>query len=127
MLPRARTARAARPRARTARVVESAGAVGELPSPDAVTAPKLAKEAAKAVAKEIGSAASEEAKDLGMAATRKLIEMGERRRQRKAEKSNATEAAMRLANELGLDLDQIEGSGADDRITVRDVKEAAEV
>jgi pyruvate/2-oxoglutarate dehydrogenase complex dihydrolipoamide acyltransferase (E2) component len=105
---------------------ESAGGVGGLPSPDAATGPKLAKEAAKAVAKEIGSAASEEAKDLGMAATRKLIELGERRRQRKAEKSNATEAAMRLANEHGLDIDQIEGSGADGRITVRDVKEAAE-
>jgi len=92
----------------------------------APTAPKLAKAAAKTVAKEIGSAASDEAKELGMAATRKVKELGERRRQKRAERHNATDAAMRLADELGVDLDEIDGSGADGRIVVGDVREAAD-
>jgi pyruvate/2-oxoglutarate dehydrogenase complex dihydrolipoamide acyltransferase (E2) component len=33
---------------------------------------------------------------------------------------------MRLADELGVDLDEVEGSGADGRIVVSDVREAAE-
>ena len=92
----------------------------------APTAPKLAKAAAKTVAKEIGSAASDEAKELGMAATRKVRELGERRRHKRAERHNATEAAMRLADELGVDLDEIDGSGAEGRIVVGDVREAAD-
>jgi len=92
----------------------------------APTAPKLAKAAAKTVAKEIGSAASDEAKELGMAATRKVKELGERRRQKRAERHHATDAAMRLADELGVDLDEIDGSGADGRIVVGDVREAAD-
>jgi pyruvate/2-oxoglutarate dehydrogenase complex dihydrolipoamide acyltransferase (E2) component len=88
------------------------------------------------VAKEIGAAASDEAKDLGMAATRKatekVMELGERRRRKRAEKHNATEehnateAAIRQASELGVDLGELEGSGAEGRITVKDVKQAAE-
>jgi pyruvate/2-oxoglutarate dehydrogenase complex dihydrolipoamide acyltransferase (E2) component len=78
------------------------------------------------VAKEIGSAASDEAKDLGLAATRKVMELGERRRRKRAEKLNATEAAIRQASELGVDLEELEGSGAEGRITVKDVKQAAE-
>jgi pyruvate/2-oxoglutarate dehydrogenase complex dihydrolipoamide acyltransferase (E2) component len=83
------------------------------------------KEAAKLMAKELGSAASEEAKDLGQAATRKVKELGERRRQRRAEKHDATEAAMRRADELGVELDDVRGTGAEGRITVRDVQQAA--
>ncbi len=94
------------------------------------TSPSLAKEAAKLVAKELGHAATDEAKDLGLAATRKAKELGQRRRQRRAEKHpeqyHATEAAIRQAHELGLDLDEIEGTGADGRITVRDVQQASE-
>src|SRR5215216_4256192 len=60
-----------------------------------LTAGKLAKEAAKILARELGSAASDEAKELGLAATTKATELGERRRQRRAEKHNATEAALR--------------------------------
>ena len=89
-----------------------------------LTAPKLAKEAAKAAAKELGSAASDEAKDLGLAATKKVMELGERRRERRAEKHHATPAAMKLAKESGLDIDSIEGSGADGRVIVSDVKQA---
>jgi len=91
-----------------------------------LTAGKLAKEMAKLVAKELGSAASDEAKDVGLAATHKVAELGERRRQRRAMKHNATEAALREAEEAGIDIDEVEGSGAEGRVTVRDVKESAE-
>jgi pyruvate/2-oxoglutarate dehydrogenase complex dihydrolipoamide acyltransferase (E2) component len=70
-----------------------------------------------------------------------MMDLGERRRQRRAEKHqddhdtdngapeadyDATEAAMRHAEELGVDLSELEGSGAEGRITVHDVKRAAE-
>jgi pyruvate/2-oxoglutarate dehydrogenase complex dihydrolipoamide acyltransferase (E2) component len=86
--------------------------------------------AATEEAKDLGSAAKREAKDLGMAATRKatekVMELGERHRRKRAEKHNATETAIKQASELGVDLDEIEGSGAEGRITVRDVKQAAQ-
>jgi pyruvate/2-oxoglutarate dehydrogenase complex dihydrolipoamide acyltransferase (E2) component len=92
--------------------------------------------AATEEAKDLGSAAKREAKDLGMAATRKatekVMELSERRRRKRAEKHNATEehnateAAIKQASELGIELDEIEGSGAEGRITVRDVKQAAQ-
>lgn len=85
----------------------------------------LAKEAAKRVVKEIGAAASDEAKDLGLAATHKAAELGEKRRQRRALKHNATEAALREAETSGVDLDDVEGSGAEGRITVKDVRAAS--
>lgn len=53
-------------------------------------------------------------------------EFGEGRRQRRAQKHHVTKAAMRQAKKLGLDLDEIEGTGADGRITVRDVQQASE-
>ncbi|HEX3294841.1 MAG TPA: E3 binding domain-containing protein [Solirubrobacterales bacterium] len=102
--------------------VEGAQGVG---GPEAgPSGPKLARTAAKAVAKEIGSAATDEAKDLGVAATKKVRELGERRRQRRADKQHATEAAMRQAEDLSVDLDEVEGTGAGGRITVGDVKRA---
>jgi pyruvate/2-oxoglutarate dehydrogenase complex dihydrolipoamide acyltransferase (E2) component len=76
------------------------------------------------VAREIGHAASDEARDLGLAATRKARELGERREQRRAERHHATEAALRIAKELGVDLDEVEGTGAEGRITVNDVRQA---
>jgi hypothetical protein len=85
----------------------------------------IAKQIAKLVAKEIGAAATDEAKDLGMAATHKAMELGERRRQRRAEKHNATPAALRKAEEAGVDVDEVEGSGAEGRVTVHDVEKAA--
>jgi hypothetical protein len=90
------------------------------------SAKDIAKLAAKALAQELRSAASEEAKELGLAATRKAIEAGERRKQRKAEEHNATEAALREAQELGVELDALEGSGPEGRITIRDVRKAHE-
>ncbi len=89
-----------------------------------LTAGMLAKQAAMVVAKELGAAASEEAKELGLAATHKAAELGERRRQRRAERHHATEAGLREAEEAGIDLDEIEGSGAEGRITIRDVEKA---
>ena len=54
-----------------------------------------------------------------------MKEIGERRRHRKAEEHDATDRAFEVADELGIDLDEVEGSGADGRITVRDVQRAA--
>lgn len=85
----------------------------------------LAKQIAKLVAKEIGAAATDEAKELGLAATHKAMELGEKRRQRRAAKHNATEAALRKAEEHGVDIDSVEGSGAEGRVTVHDVEKAA--
>ena len=97
------------------------GGEGGLPGASAGDAAKLA---AKTVAKELAAAASQEAKDLSLAATRKAKEAGERRRQRKADDLNATAAALRTAQELGIDLEEVEGTGQDGRITVGDVRKA---
>ncbi|HXR29825.1 MAG TPA: E3 binding domain-containing protein [Solirubrobacterales bacterium] len=90
-----------------------------------LTGGRLAKDAAKVVVRELGSAATDEVKDLGLAATHKAMELGERRRQRRASRHNATEAALREAEAAGVHLDEVEGTGAEGRITVRDVKEAS--
>jgi pyruvate/2-oxoglutarate dehydrogenase complex dihydrolipoamide acyltransferase (E2) component len=73
-----------------------------------------AKEGAKLTVKELGAAAQE-----------KVKEIGEKRRERKAERHHATEKALELAEELDVDLDEVDGSGADGRITVKDVRAAA--
>jgi e3 binding domain len=86
----------------------------------------VAKQVAKTVVRELGHAASDEARELGMAATRKVRELGERREQRRAEKHHATEAAVRLADELGIDLAEVRGTGSEGRITVSDVRETQE-
>jgi hypothetical protein len=91
---------------------------------DGLTAPKLAKEATKTLARELGAAAADEAKDLGLAATHKVMEIGERRRERRADKHHATDAALRRAEEEGVDVDAIEGTGAEGRVTVKDVQRA---
>jgi hypothetical protein len=85
---------------------------------------QVAKHVAKLLAKELGAAASDEAKELGLAASQKATEIGERRRQRRASKHNATTGALRKAEELGLGIDEVEGSGAEGRITVHDVEKA---
>jgi hypothetical protein len=85
-----------------------------------------AKEVAKAVARELGHAASEEARDLSLAATRKVRELGERREQKRADRYHATEAALKLADEVGVDPAELEGTGSEGRITVQDVRRAAE-
>jgi hypothetical protein len=89
----------------------------------------VAKEAARTTARQLGATASEgarlTAKALGATAQRKAKELKERRRERNAEALNATEAAARVADELDVDLHEVEGTGADDRITVKDVRSAA--
>ena len=94
-------------------------------APDA-SAGGIAKLAAKMVAQELKSAAADEAKELGLAAARKAKEVGERRKERKAEELHATEAAMRTADELDVDLDDVDGTGPEGRITIRDVRQAQE-
>ena len=95
------------------------GGEGEGPSSG-----QLAKQVAKLLAKELGAAASDEAKELSLAASQKAMEMGERRRQRRATKHNATIGALRKAEEVGLDIDEVDGSGAEGRVTVHDVEKA---
>lgn len=92
--------------------------------PDGAGPSALAKELAKTVARELGHAASDEARDLGLAASRKVRELGERREQRRAQKHWATEAATSLADELGIDLADVKGTGSEGRVTVKDVREA---
>jgi hypothetical protein len=86
----------------------------------------VAKELAKTVARELGHVASDEARDLGLAATRKVKELGQRREQRRAQKHHATEAAINLADKLGIDLADVEGTGSEGRVTVKDVREAVD-
>ena len=90
-----------------------------------VTGGQIAKQIAKIVATEIKAAASDEVKDIGLGAAHKAMELGEKRRQKRAQKHNATEAAMRKAEEAGVDIDEVEGSGAEGRVTVHDVEKAA--
>jgi hypothetical protein len=104
---------------------EGAGAaLGEVE--EAVPGVRVAKLAARFVAQELKATAAEEAKELGLAVTRKAVGVGERRRQRKAEDVNATQAAMRAAERRGIDLEEIEGTGPEHRITIRDVRKARE-
>jgi pyruvate/2-oxoglutarate dehydrogenase complex dihydrolipoamide acyltransferase (E2) component len=100
------------------------GAEGNGGGAPGVSAPGLAKEAVKAAAKQLGSVASDEAKDLSMAATRKVMELGEKRREKRAGKHNATAAAMREAEDAGIDIEDLEGTGNDGRVTLRDVQRA---
>ncbi len=86
------------------------GELAELVSADHST---RAKQAAKLTVKEIGATAKE-----------KVKEIGENRRHRKAEQHDATDRAYELADELGVDLDEVKGSGADGRVTVKDVRAA---
>jgi pyruvate/2-oxoglutarate dehydrogenase complex dihydrolipoamide acyltransferase (E2) component len=107
---------------------DGGGSVGELAEGAGnldVSAGDIAKIATKLAAQELRSAVTSEAKGLRVAASRKAKEIGERRRERKAEEVNATPAAVDLAKELDVDLDDVEGTGADDRITVADVRKAA--
>jgi len=85
----------------------------------------IAKQIAKVVAAEIKAAAADEVKDIGLGAAHKAMELGEKRRQKRAQKHNATEAAMRKAQEAGVDIDEVEGTGAEGRVTVHDVEKAA--
>ena len=106
---------------------QAVGGAGEAAGGGELTGPKIAKAAAKTVAKEIGSAASDEAKGLGIAAAEKVKELGDRRRHRRlVEQIDATDAALRTADELGVDITEVEGTGANGRITIGDVRDSAE-
>src|ERR671916_470109 len=66
----------------------------------------------------IENALGEAQKNVAELDTEKLIKQGE---------IDATDAARREANERGLDLTEVEGTGSDGRITVDDVKKAADL
>lgn len=102
-------------------VDELAEGAGEL----GVSAGDIAKIATKLAAHELRSAVTKEARGLRVAASRKAKEVGERRRERKAEDANATPAAVDAADELDVDIEAVEGTGAEGRITVADVRKAA--
>ena len=107
---------------------QNGGSVGELAEGAGdldVSAGDIAKLATKIAAQELRTAVTSEAKGLGVAASRKVKEIGERRRERKADEANATPAAVELADDLDVDLHLVDGTGADDRITVADVRKAA--
>ncbi len=107
---------------------QDGGSVGELAEGAGdlgVSSGDIAKIATKSAAQQLRSAVTSEAKGLGVAASRKVKEIGERRRERKADEVNATPAAVDLADELDVDLYLVDGTGADDRITVADVRRAA--
>jgi pyruvate/2-oxoglutarate dehydrogenase complex dihydrolipoamide acyltransferase (E2) component len=102
-------------------VDELAEGAGEL----GVSAGDIAKIATKVAAQELRSAVGKEAKGLQVAAKRKAKEIGERRQERRADEINATPRAVELADELDVDLEKVDGTGAEDRITVADVRQAA--
>ena len=107
---------------------QDGGSVGELADGAGdldVSSGDIAKLATKLAAQELRSAVKSEAKGLGVAASRKVKEIGERRRERKADEVNATPVAVDVADELDVDLHLVDGTGADGRITVADVRKAA--
>ena len=109
-------------------VQDGAGSAGELAEGAGeldVSAADIAKLATKLAAQELRSAVTTEAKGLRVAATRKAKEIGERRRDRKADDVDATPAAVDAADELDVDLEDVKGTGAEGRITVADVRKAA--
>jgi pyruvate/2-oxoglutarate dehydrogenase complex dihydrolipoamide acyltransferase (E2) component len=59
---------------------------------------------------------------LGQAASQKAKEIADNRRRKRAEKYDATESALELAKDVGVDLDDVDGTGADlyvERLVIR--------
>jgi pyruvate/2-oxoglutarate dehydrogenase complex dihydrolipoamide acyltransferase (E2) component len=103
----------------------SAGELADGAGTLGVSAGDIAKLASKLAAQELRSAVTSEAKGLRVAASRKAKEVGERRRERRAKEMNATPAAVAAARECDVDLEEVEGTGAEGRVTVADVRKAA--
>jgi pyruvate/2-oxoglutarate dehydrogenase complex dihydrolipoamide acyltransferase (E2) component len=103
-------------------VGELADGAGELD----VSAGDIAKLVTKLAAQELRSAAAKEAKGLGVAAVRKAKEVREHSRERKAERVNATPAAVAAAKEFDVKIEEVDGTGAEGRITVADVRKAGQ-
>lgn len=95
-----------------------------------LTTKSVAKAAAKSMVKELGSAATEEAREIGQAAKQKVRELGGGEGEEPSEAAetaaNATPAARRVADELGVPLGDVVGSGPDGRVMVADVRNASE-
>lgn len=80
-------------------------------------------------AQEMGQRAGQAAQEAGQGAGQATQQGGGQQQGEQAggeQKPNATKAAAQKAEELGVDLSQIEGSGSNGRITVRDVLSAAQ-
>jgi hypothetical protein len=69
---------------------------------------------------------AQQAQDAAGQAAGQATEQGGRQQGASEQAPSATQAAQRLAEKLGVDLAQIEGSGFGERITVRDVRSAAQ-
>jgi pyruvate/2-oxoglutarate dehydrogenase complex dihydrolipoamide acyltransferase (E2) component len=81
-------------------------------------------QAVGSLARSAGDSAVTTPGDVAKEVARKVRNLGGRRDQRRAEKHHATQTATRVASELGVDLERLEGTGIDGRITVKDVREA---
>jgi hypothetical protein len=108
----------------TQQVGEAAQQAGEVAQDVSGTAGQAAQGATEAT----GQAAQQAQDTAGQAqdAAGQAAEQGDRQRGVNEQAPAATQAAQRLAEKLGLDLAQIEGSGVGERITVRDVRNAAQ-
>lgn len=83
-----------------------------------------ARTAAKSVA-DAGSSMAEGAAEVGGAAARRVKEIAPVGGDRDDRAPDATDAAKRTARELGIDLREVEATGANGRVTVGDVRSAA--
>jgi pyruvate/2-oxoglutarate dehydrogenase complex dihydrolipoamide acyltransferase (E2) component len=97
---------------------EAAGQVGQVAQGVQDTAGRAAGQAQEAV----GGAAQQAQEAAGQATQQAQEAVGGGGQE---EEPDATEAARQKADELGVDLSQVEGSGAGGRITIKDVQSAA--
>lgn len=90
---------------------------------DQLDAKSVAKAAALLIIKELGSAAGEEAQSISHATKEKVREL---REGSSAENKKATPAAKSAAEDLGVSLSNVRGSGQGGRVVVADVRRANE-
>jgi pyruvate/2-oxoglutarate dehydrogenase complex dihydrolipoamide acyltransferase (E2) component len=105
-------------------LANAGGAVGELGQGDGEGLEEIAELVTGDHSTRAKQAAKLTVKELGVGAKEKVKEIGEKRRHRKAEQHDATDRAYALAQELDVDLDEVDGTGADGKITVKDVRAA---
>jgi pyruvate/2-oxoglutarate dehydrogenase complex dihydrolipoamide acyltransferase (E2) component len=86
---------------------------------------EAAKEAAQQTNQQMQQFAQETAQQAEDASQNGAAGQVQGQQEQKEEPPNATQAAENKAREMGVDLSQVEGSGAQGRITVRDVSGAA--
>ncbi len=74
----------------------------------------------------VGQAAQQPAQEVGGQATEQAQGFAEQAIETAEKELNTTKAAKRKAEELGVDLSTVAGSGPDGRITLKDVKSVAQ-